>query len=161
MFFLRLRESYQRFVKTWISFANPWIRFVSSLRCSKDSFRGFVSDTCFQKVRFVDSLRSTVFKGFDLFLRIQQILPKRNKSLLHKRTLKNLWCSKDSFRGFVSSTVFKRFVLWIRFGHLFSNYPFRGFISGKKSQKGSIRFVSEGFVYESRIPSFFSSFLDF
>ncbi len=35
------------------------IRFVDSfrLRCSKDSFRGFVLDTCFQITRFVDSFR--------------------------------------------------------------------------------------------------------
>jgi hypothetical protein len=139
---LRMRESYKRFVKTWIRFANPWIRFVSFLRCSKDSFRGFVLDTCFQKVRFVDSFCSTVFKGIDLFFRIQQILPKWNKSLLHKGTLKDLWCSKDSFLGFVSSTVFKRFVSWIHFGHLFSNYPFCGFVSGKKKPKSfnSFRF---------------------
>ena len=26
---LRLRDSYKRFVKTWIRFANPWIRTVS------------------------------------------------------------------------------------------------------------------------------------
>jgi hypothetical protein len=26
---LRMRDSYKRFVKTWIRFANPWIRFVS------------------------------------------------------------------------------------------------------------------------------------
>ena len=24
--FLRMRDSYKRFVKTWIRFANPWIR---------------------------------------------------------------------------------------------------------------------------------------
>ncbi len=96
---------------------------------SKGSVFGFVSDICFQKVRFVDSFHSMVFKGFDLFFQIQRILPKRNKSLLHKHTLKDLWCSKDSFCGFVSPTVFNRFVLWICFGHLFSNYPFRGFVS--------------------------------
>ena len=28
-FFVRMRDSYKRFVKTWIRFANPWIRFVS------------------------------------------------------------------------------------------------------------------------------------
>ncbi len=26
---VRMRDSYKRFVKTWIRFANPWIRFVS------------------------------------------------------------------------------------------------------------------------------------
>ncbi len=122
-----------RFVSTVFKRFVSWIRFGHLF--SKDSFCGFVSDTCFQKIRFVDSFRSMVFKGFDLFFQIQRILPKRNKSLLHKRTLKDLWCSKDSFCGFVSSTVFKRFVSWIRSGHLYSNYPFRGFVSGKKKPK--------------------------
>ncbi len=27
--FVRMRDSYKRFVKTWIRFANPWIRIVS------------------------------------------------------------------------------------------------------------------------------------
>ena len=70
-----------------------WIRFV--LRCSKDSFRGFVSYYGVQKICFVDSIRTTVFK---------------------------------------------RFVSWIRFVR-------------PKISKDSIRFVSEGFVYESRILS--------
>jgi hypothetical protein len=126
--------------------------FVSFLRCSKDSFRGFVSDTCFQKVRFVDSFRSTVFKGFDLFFWIQRILPKRNESLLHKHALKDLWCSKDSFCGFVSSTVFKRFVCGFVSDTCFQITHFVDSFREKKSQKGLIRFVSEGFVYESRIP---------
>ncbi len=38
---LRMRESYKRFVKTWIRFANPWIRFVLIRQFSKDSIRGF------------------------------------------------------------------------------------------------------------------------
>ena len=29
MSIIRMRDSYKRFVKTWIRFANPWIRFVS------------------------------------------------------------------------------------------------------------------------------------
>jgi hypothetical protein len=27
-YLLRMRESYKRFVKTWIGFANPWIRII-------------------------------------------------------------------------------------------------------------------------------------
>jgi hypothetical protein len=73
-----------------------WIRFV--LRCSKDSFCGFVSSYGVQKIRFVDLFRDTIFV---------------------------------------------RFVSWIRFVR-------------PKISKDSIRFVSEGFVYESRILSIFS-----
>ncbi len=75
------------FFKRFVS----WIRFV--LRCSKDSFRGFVSSYGVQKIRFVDS-----------------------------------FCD----------TIFVRFVSWIRFVR-------------PKISKDSIRFVLEGFVYESRI----------
>jgi hypothetical protein len=28
-YLIRMRDSYKRFVKTWIRFANPWIRIVS------------------------------------------------------------------------------------------------------------------------------------
>jgi hypothetical protein len=120
-FLVRMRESYKRFVKTWIRsqsvwvrfveffdkirpfFTNPtnptnphesllhrrttnpykswdpdsqiptvfkrfvsWIRFV--LRCSKDSFRGFVLCYGVQKICFVDSFRKTKnLKRFDSF----------------------------------------------------------------------------------------------
>jgi hypothetical protein len=178
-----MRESYKRFVKTWIRFANPWIRSQSVWICFanpstvfKDSFRGFVLYYGVQKIRFVDSIRRLFLTGFSLLTRIQRILTNPHESLLHKRTLMEheswdpdsriptvfkrfvSWIRfvlrrlKDSFRGFVlwrnfqnirfvdsfRDAIFKRFILWIRFVRpKISNY--------------SIRFVSEGFVYESRI----------
>ena len=60
-----MRELYKRFVKTWIHFANPWIRFVSIRQFSKDLIRGFVSLHNFQKIRFVDSFRDAIFQRFD------------------------------------------------------------------------------------------------
>ncbi len=39
--FLRLQDSYTRFVKTWIRFANPWIRTVSWI--TNPDFKRFVS----------------------------------------------------------------------------------------------------------------------
>jgi hypothetical protein len=54
----RIPTVFKRFVS--------WIRFV--LRCSKDSFRGFVSWRNVQKIRFVDSICKTKnLKRFDLF----------------------------------------------------------------------------------------------
>jgi hypothetical protein len=41
LFLIRMRESYKRFVKTWICFANPWICFVSWSRILTP--KGFVS----------------------------------------------------------------------------------------------------------------------
>ena len=141
----------------------------------KDSFRIVDHESSyFQKIRFADSFRDAIFKRFDesdesyessrilstIDLRIHKnpVLPDSRIPTVFKRFV--LWirfvlrCSKDLFRGFVlsfgvqkirfvdlfCSTVFKRFVSWIRFVK-------------KKSQKGSIRFVSEGFVYESSILS--------
>ncbi len=54
----RIPTVYKRFVS--------WIRFV--VRCSKDSFRGFVLYNGVQKIRFVDSFRKTKnLKRFDSF----------------------------------------------------------------------------------------------
>ena len=54
----RIPTVFKRFVS--------WIRFV--LRCSKDSFRGFVTWRNFQNIRFVDSIRKTKnLKRFDSF----------------------------------------------------------------------------------------------
>jgi len=43
VFCIRLRESYKRFLKTWICFANPWIYFNSIWQFSKDLICGFDS----------------------------------------------------------------------------------------------------------------------
>jgi hypothetical protein len=83
-----MRESYKRFVKTWIRFVSSvfkrfdsWICFVTQF--SKDSFCGFVSWHNFPKIR-----------------RIQRILSTIGQTNPDSRIL---WFSKDSFRGFVLS----------------------------------------------------------
>ena len=63
----RIQSIFKRFVS--------WIRFV--LRCSKDSFRGFVSWRNFQKIRFVDSFRDAIFKRFVSWIRF--VRPKISK----------------------------------------------------------------------------------
>ncbi len=176
-----MRESYKRFVKTWIRFANTDSEGheSGSFWFSKDSFRGFVSWRNFHKIRFMDSFRDTIFIRFVLWIRFVTHFNETNESwriLANLYYINVLWmevkdsrillffkrfvswirfvlrCSKDSFRGFVSSygvqkirfvdsfcdTIFVRFVSWIRFVR-------------PKISKDSIRFVSEGFVYESRI----------
>ncbi len=87
----------------------------------------------FSKDLFVDKFRRLIFKRFDLFSRIQQILTNPDESLVHRRTLykpKSLqilgfgfanpyWFQKirflDSFcRPFLKDS-FCEFVSWIRF----------------------------------------------
>ena len=104
---------------------------------------GFSNPYWFQKIRFVDSFCRPFVKdsffGFVSWICFVELF------------LKDLFCGfvlwicfwkirfvdlflKDSFRGF----IFERFVSWIRFVKA-------------KIPNYSIRFVSEGFVYESRI----------
>ncbi len=155
-----MRESYKRFVKTWIRSQSVWVHFVRN----PDSYRhesGFVSRIhlwC-SKIRFVDSFRRHFLTRFGLFSRIQRILTNLyyiDVLRIHTnpgiRIPEYLRCSKDSFCGFVlyygvqkirfvdsfRATVFKRFVSWIRFVR-------------PKISKDLIRFVLEGFVYESHI----------
>ncbi len=145
---IRMRESYKRFVKTWIRFANPWIR-MDSQTTNPDSFRIVGHESShFQKIRFADSFRDAIFKRFDKSnesnesSRILSTIDLRIRTNPYESLgfgFANLYGVQkirfvDSFR----TTVFKRFVLWICFVKIiFPNY--------------SIRFVSEGFVYESRI----------
>ncbi len=63
-FQLRMRESYKRFVKMWIRFANPWIHFDLICQFSKDSICGFILSYGAQKICFVDSFHPTVLKRF-------------------------------------------------------------------------------------------------
>jgi hypothetical protein len=143
---------------------------------SKDSFCGFVSWRNFQKIRFADSFCDAIFKIFDesdksyessqilstidLRIHTNPVLLDSRIPTVFKRFV--LWirfvlrCWKDSFCGFVSwrnfqkicfvdlfrDAIVKRFVSWIRFVR-------------PKISKDSICFVSEGFVYESRILSFY------
>ncbi len=80
-----------------------------------------------------DSFRRLIFKRFDLFTRIQQILTNPDESLVHRRTLNKpesiqilgfrfanpYWfqkiCFVDSFRRSFLKDSFYGFVLWIRF----------------------------------------------
>jgi hypothetical protein len=140
VYFVRMRELYKRFVKTWI-------RFVSYSQILLHRFANPDLRVRFLKIRIVDSCDLN-FQRFDLFSRIQRILSTiaQNKSLriqagrfanpdLRIRTLKI--CIADLIRR----AFFKRFVSWIRFVR-------------SKIPNYSIRFVLEGFVYESRILSY-------
>jgi hypothetical protein len=142
-----MRESYKRFIKTWIRFANPWIRTVSWLRILTP--KRF--DLCLMKgIRIRGSCILNVFKRFiswilfvdwfskdsTCFHKTSRILSTiaQNESLriqagglanpdLRIQTLKIRIV--DSFRR----PVFQRFVSWIRFVGLFSKDSFRGFVS--------------------------------
>ncbi len=109
---------------------DSWIRFV--MQFSKDSFRGFVSWPSFQKIRFVDSFRDTIFQRFD----------ESNESHESLRILSTIGQTNpyESLGfGFANPLVFKRFVSWIRFVLRCSKDSFRGFVSWHNFQK--IRFV--------------------
>ncbi len=130
VFQLRMRESYKRFVKTWIRFANPWICFVSIRQFSKDSIRGFVSWCNFQKIRFVDSYRDPVFNRFVLWIRFGTQFSKDSTNPTNPTN------PYESFGfGFANPLVFKRFVLWIRFVLRCSKDSFRGFVLWHNFQK--------------------------
>jgi hypothetical protein len=133
-------------------------KFVSRIRFvmpfSKDSFRGFVSWRHFQKIRFADSFCDAIFKIFDESY-------ESNESSQILSTIGYTNPSESFGFRFANPLVFKRFVSWIRFVLRRSKDSFRGFVSWCNFQKihfvmpkisnYSIRFVSEGFVYESRI----------
>jgi hypothetical protein len=101
----------------------------------KDLFCGFVSYYSVQKICFVDSIRDT-------FWQIQQILMSPDKSLLHRRTLDgslgfvNPYCVQNiCFVDSFCTTVFKRFVSWIRFVLRCSKDLFLGFALYYRVQK--------------------------
>jgi hypothetical protein len=122
VFWLRMRELYKRFVKTWIRFANPWIRTVSWLQIltSKrfvlcltkrilDSYRIVDHKSWLKKIRFESLVTNPVnFQRFACFYESNKSLRFANPDSWI-RTLKIRIV--DSFRGF----LFERFVLWIRF----------------------------------------------
>ncbi len=83
-----MRDSYKRFVKTWIRFATPWIRFVSYE--SNESLR----------------ILSTIARNESLKLEIRE---SESLRILKIRIRESGFVTpnlKDSYRGFVS---------WIRF----------------------------------------------
>ncbi len=126
---VRMRESYKRFVKTWIRFANPWIRFVSWSRILTSKrfvlYRGSWILTLKDSFRIVNH-ESSQFSKIRLFLRILQILT-NPEYYSTKRILKN----RDSrIRILTNPEVldsrirtlkirivdsFREFVSWIRF----------------------------------------------
>ncbi len=150
-FQLRMRESYRRVVKMWIRFANPWIHFDLICQFSEDSICRFILSYGAQKIHFLDSFRDTIFKRFNESNESSQILSTMGQTNLSESSV----FSKDSICGFVSSygvqkicfvdsfcpKVLKRFVSWIRFVR-------------PKISKNSICFVSDGFLYDSRILNF-------
>ncbi len=156
---VRMRELYKIFVKTWIRFVS-WSRILTPKRfdCALRNESGFIS--------YRGSRILNVFKRFNLFSRIQRILTSPDESLVHRRTLNKpesirilgfrfanpYWFQKICFADLFRRPVFERFVSWIRFVDLFLKDSFCGFILWKqKISNFSIRFVLEGFVYESRI----------
>ncbi len=157
-----MRESYKRFVKTCICFISwSWILTPKRLVSFRDwqiRLQRFTNPdlrVLSLKIRFVDSFHRLIFKRFDLFSRIQQILMNLDKSFLHRRTLnkpKSIWilgfgftnqycfqkiCFMDSF----CRPFFERYVLWIRFVDLFSKDLFCGFVLWKQKYQIT-RFVS-------------------
>ncbi len=103
------------------------------------------------RIRIADSFRRPVFERFGLFSRIQRILSTiaQNESLrIQAGGLVNpdsrIWTLRICIADLFCRPVFERFVSWIRF--------VRPNIS-----KDSIHFISEGFVYESRILKFYTS----
>jgi hypothetical protein len=58
---VRLRDSYKRFVKTWIRFANPWIRTVSWI--TNPDFKRFVSYRGSRILTLKDSFRIVSHKS--------------------------------------------------------------------------------------------------
>ncbi len=66
---------------------------------------GLAKPYCFQKIRFVDSLCPTVLKRFILCIQFF------------------LWCSKDSFRGFVSGKEKSKITRFVFFGRICIRFP--------------------------------------
>ncbi len=131
-YYLRMRDSYKRFVKTWIRFANPWIRTISWLRIltSKrfvscltkrilDLYRIVDHESWLSKIRFESLVTNPVnFQRFACFYKSLQILSTiaRNESFkIEIRKSESLQILKISIVDLFHGFVFERFVSWIRF----------------------------------------------
>ncbi len=139
-FIVRLRDSYKRYVKTWIRFANPWIRTV--LWITNPDFKRFVSfrdwririrfvswitnPSCFQKIRFVDLFRRLIFKRLACFyesyesLRILSTIAQNESLKIKIRESESLRILKIRIResGFVTTNLkdlYRGFISWIHF----------------------------------------------
>jgi hypothetical protein len=64
-----MRESYKRFVKTWIRFANPDSEGHESGFVTRESGFANPNPSSFQKIRFVDSFRDALFIRFVSWIR--------------------------------------------------------------------------------------------
>ena len=126
-----MRDSYKRFVP----YRGSWILTLKDLFCivshessqfSKNSFRGFVSWRIFKRFDESDESyeSSQILSTIDLWIHTNPVLPDSRIQSIFKR--------------FVSWRNFQIPVSWIRFVR-------------PKISKDSICFISEGFVYESRI----------
>ncbi len=134
---LRLRDSYKRFVKTWIRFANPWICTVSWI--TNPDFKRFVSyrESRIQSIfkRFV--LRIRFVTHFQKIRRIRRILQILTNPQYYRLTNPYKSCTS----GFANPVNFQKIRFVDSFRDAIFKYPFRGFDSqDQKSQK--IRFVS-------------------
>ncbi len=147
-----MQESYKRFVKTWIRFANPWIRTVSWVRIltSKrfdsyltiripDSYRIVVHESGHGKIRIVHTNPANFQKIWPVFTNPHE----SSRILVHRRTLNKYESIRILYFGFANPygiqkirivdsfrrTGFIRFVSWICFVYLFSKDSYRGFDS--------------------------------
>ncbi len=133
-----MRDSYKRFIKTWIRFANPWIRidsqvtnpdlkrFVSyrgsQILTLKDSFRIVITNPVnFRKIRPVFTNPTNPYESLRILTNPYESLriltnPYESLVLWHLRILK-FWIResgfanpnlKDSYRGFDSQTFFQK-----------------------------------------------------
>ncbi len=146
-----MRESYKRFVKTWIRFANPWIRIVVTNADSKKiSFVSWLTNPTSQfcESRFASPILKDLNHGFVLWPELPKIRPvftnphkswrilstiAPNESLrIQAGGLANLDLRIRTLRIRIENLIrrpfFKRFVSWIRFVGLFSKDWYLGFV---------------------------------
>jgi hypothetical protein len=124
-----MRESYKRFVKTWIRFANPWIRFVS-WSWILDSYRIVDHKSWLKKIRFESLVTNPVnFQRFACFYESYesyeslQILSSiaQNKSLkieiCKSKSLQilKLWTRESGFANPNLKDLYRGFISWICF----------------------------------------------
>jgi hypothetical protein len=143
-----MRESYKRFVKTWIRFANPCIVVTnptSQIRKSgfaspnlKDSNCGFVSWPELPKIQPVFTNPTNPHESWRILSTIAWNISLQIQAGGFANPDSRIWTLKICIANLFCRPVFQRFVLWIRFVR-------------SKIPNYSICFVAEGFVYESRI----------
>jgi hypothetical protein len=132
--FLRMRESHKRFVKTWIRFANPWIRTVSWPRIL-DSYGSVDHKSWLSKIRFQSLVTNPVnFQRFACFY-------ESNESLQILCTIAQNESLKIEIRESEFLRILKYQIRESGFVGLFLKDSFCGFVLWK--QKSQItRFVS-------------------